>query len=137
MNMGTDVNPSYAGTYNPANSDVDLYGIDPYPCQQSWDIQGCNYDIVAASVQAAVASGISAAQLVPVYQAFGGGGYTTWTLPTQAEEEQILAAWAAALPSAVFDYAYSWGSQNGDQSIATTNYLQTIYTQKNAGQTLP
>jgi autotransporter-associated beta strand protein len=137
MNMGTPINPDYSNTYNSANTDIDLFGLDPYPCQNSYYINGCNYNIIPAAVAAAEASGITASQIVPVYQAFGGGNDSQYLLPTATQEVQILETWALATPGAVFDYAFSWGAPDSNQSIVTTSYLQTIFTQKNAGQTLP
>jgi hypothetical protein len=141
-NMGTPISPNYTNTYNSANTDIDLFGLDPYPCQNSYYIQGCNYSIIPSAVAAAKAAGIAASQIVPVYQAFGAGNstdpdYTHYLLPTTAQEEQLLATWASVVPAAVFDFAYSWGQQESDATIATTPYLQTLFTQKNAGQTLP
>src|SRR5207249_11651221 len=72
MNMGSDTNPSFANTYTPANTGIDLYGVDPYPVQTQFN--GANYSIINASVQAAEAWGIPQSQSVPVYQAFRGGG---------------------------------------------------------------
>src|SRR5438270_12210535 len=56
MNMGSDTNPSFANTYNPANTGIDLFGVDPYPVQAQFN--GANYSIIAAAVQAAEAWGI-------------------------------------------------------------------------------
>jgi hypothetical protein len=57
-----------------------------------------------------VACGITASQIMPVYQAFGGGGgYSAWILPGAAQEAQLLASWASVIPAALFDYVYSWG----------------------------
>lgn len=131
MSLGVDADPNYAGSYTPANSDIDYFGLDPYPCKQEWS--GCNFSVIPKSVLAAQSVGIPKAQLIPVYQAFGGGGYSAWLLPTQAQEQQILTMWGMFLPTPAWDYAYSWGSQLGDQSIETTPYLQQIFTQKNTG----
>jgi hypothetical protein len=56
-------------------------------------------------VRAAKAPGWPLRSIVPVYQTFGSGH---WVMPTAAEENQILAAWAAAIPAPLFDYAYNW-----------------------------
>jgi hypothetical protein len=129
MNMGADTNPSYANSYNPANSDLDLFGLDPYPCKQEFN--GCDDSVIPASVMAAEAEGIPASSIVPVYQAFGGGGYSAWTVPTSADERQLLAAWQSVIPLAPFDYAYAWGVQNGDQALSVLPDLQLIFLQKN------
>lgn len=132
MNMGTDTNPSYLNTYNSANTDIDLFGLDPYPCKTEFN--GCNYGVIDAAVAAAEAWGIGESQIVPVYQAFGGGGYADWILPTVAEEEQSWAVWASLVAYPAFDYAYSWGAQDGDQALSTTPALQQVFSTKNAGQ---
>lgn len=132
MNMGSDTSPTYANTYNSANSDIDLFGLDPYPCKTQFN--GCNYGVITAVVKAAEESGIMASQIVPVYQAFGGGGYAAWIMPTAAEETQLLSTWASLIPAAVFDYVYSWGEQDGDQGLSTTPALQSIFLKKNEGQ---
>jgi hypothetical protein len=72
-----------------------------------------------------------------VYQTFGGGGYYDdadgqWVLPTAAQERQILADWAAVIPHPAFDYAYSWGSQNGDMALDQSPALQDVFAGKNA-----
>jgi hypothetical protein len=118
---GSSWSPTYVDTYNPANSGIDLYGLDPYPCRVH--LAGCDDSIIALAVQAASVAGIPLNAQVPVYQAFGGGGWVSDTgdaylLPTVDQEQQIFAAWAQVLPSPVFDYAYSWGPQNGDTALA-------------------
>lgn len=132
MNMGADANPTYANTYNSANTGIDLFGLDPYPCKT--EFKGCDYNVINAGVAAAEAWGIAENQIVPVYQAFGGGGYAAWILPTSAQEQQIWRVWASLVAYPTFDFAYSWGVQASDQTISTTPALQTIFSQKNAGQ---
>ena len=131
MNMGSDDAPSYASTYNPANSGIDLYGLDPYPCQVAFG--GCHYTEIQQSVAAAEAEGIPLTEIVPVYQAFGGGGYAKWQLPTVAEEQQILAHWASVVPTPALDYVYAWGSQSGDTALGQTPALQQVFAAHNAG----
>jgi hypothetical protein len=130
MNFGTPTNPTYTNTYNPANTDLDLFGLDPYPVRPQFT-GGVDYSVINAGVSAAEAAGIPVSKIVPVYQAFGGGGYSSWTLPTAAQEQQLLATWGAVIPNAAFDYAYSWGAQDGDQSLSTTPNLQPIFLQHN------
>jgi hypothetical protein len=130
MNLGTPTSPSYANTYNPANTDIDLFGLDPYPVRPQFT-GGVDYSVISAGVNAAEAAGIPANRIVPVYQAFGGGGFTSYTLPTPAQEQQILSTWASLVPNAAFDYAYSWGVQDGDQALSTTLGLQPIFLQHN------
>jgi hypothetical protein len=132
MNMGTDTNPSYLDTYDSANTDIDLFGLDPYPCKTEFN--GCNYGVINAAVAAAEVWGIAEGQIVPVYQAFGGGGYADWILPTASQEQASWAVWAALVAYPAFDYVYSWGVQDGDQALSTTPALQQIFAEKNAGQ---
>ena len=82
QNLSSDTNPDFV--YNPANTDIDLFGLDPYPIKAS----GVDYSIIPTAVSAAEGAGIPLADIVPVYQAFGGGGYSDWILPTPAQEQQ-------------------------------------------------
>ena len=80
--------------------------------------------------------------MVPVYQTFGGGNYPDdangyWVLPTVAQERQILANWAAAIPNPKFDYAYSWGSQEGDTALSQSPALRAVFADKNASGMRP
>jgi hypothetical protein len=130
MNMSSSSNPTYANTYNPSNSDIDLYGLDPYPCRT--ELNGCDYTYITKGVSAAEASGVPQADIVPVYEAFGlgawkddGGGQ--YAIPTASQEQQILSTWASVVPNPVFDYAYSWGTQNGDTSLSSISALQQVF----------
>jgi hypothetical protein len=125
MNLGSDSAPSYANSYNPANTGIDLYGLDPYPCQAA--LNGCDNTQLASSVAAAKTWGIPQAAIVPVYQSFGGGGYAQWTLPTPSQEEAILDAWTPLVPTPAFDYVYAWGSQQNDTALAQTPDLQAVF----------
>jgi len=125
MNLGTPTNPSYVNTYNSANTDIDLFGLDPYPCRK--ELRGCDYSVINAAVMAAEASGLRQSQIVPVYQAFGGGGYRSWSLPTPAQEETILSTWATLVPRPAFDFAYSWGRQDRDSALVDTKALQRVF----------
>lgn len=130
MNVQGPDSPSYAGTYTPQNSHVDLVGIDPYPVRAGLAVP--DYAEILSTVAAAEAAGWSESSLVPVFQAFGGGNWGgTWTLPTPAQEQQILATWATLLPAPAFDYTYSWGAQNGDSSLASSPTLQRIFATHN------
>lgn len=125
MNLGTNTEPDYAQSYTSSNTDIDLFGLDPYPCRG--DLHGCDYAVIGATVRAAEATGIRREQIVPVYQAFGGGGYSDWTLPNAAQERRILAAWGALTPAPGLDFAYSWGRQKGDHSLVDTPALQAVF----------
>ncbi len=134
MNFGSTKSPTYANTYNPGNSHIDLYGLDPYPCRS--ELGGCDYGRITVAVAAAEAAGIPVGSIVPVYQAFGGGSWSDdgggyYLLPTPSEEQQILATWAALVPTPVFDYAYSWGTQNSDQALESSTDLQAVFAAHN------
>src|SRR5439155_6867828 len=64
----------------------------------------------------------------------GGGQYT---LPTSSQEQQILATWAAVVPTPVFDYAYSWGSQSSDQALEGSTPLQAVFAAHNGMPPVP
>jgi hypothetical protein len=134
-NQGRATAPQF-GWYTPANSDLDLVGLDPYPVRS--ELSSPDYNEIALRVTAAEAAGWPLRSLVPVYQAFGGGTATDdaggqWVLPTAAQESTILADWAAVVPTPVFDYAFSWGSQTGDTALSQTPALQSIFLVKNTG----
>ena len=132
QDLSSATHPSYQGGYNPANSDIDLYGLDPYPCRSENPASApCTYSWLGLAVSAAEAEGIPLADIVPVYQAFGGGtwvddGGGSYQLPTAAQEAHILSTWASLVPTPVFDYAYSWGSQRSDQSLNASSALQQV-----------
>jgi hypothetical protein len=129
QDSSSELTPSFY--YTPANTHIDLFGLDPYPVNS--DLPG-GYDlnIIPLAVHAAEAVGIPQQDLVPVYQAFGGGGYSQWTVPTPAQEQQILSTWGSVLPNPAFDYAYSWGVQVGDTALSTDPGLQRVFAAHNA-----
>ncbi len=132
-NMGADETPTYANTYTPANTDIDLFGLDPYPVRPQFS-GGIDLNIIPAAVSAAETAGIPLKQIVPVYQSFGGGDYpySTWTMPTSAQEQQILATWGSVVPNPVFDDVYSWGVQSNDTALSQTPAQQAIFAAHNA-----
>src|SRR5436190_11300719 len=130
MNFDSSTSPTYMNTYNPGNSHIDLYWLDPYPCRT--ETNGCDYSMINHAVTAAQAAGIPIGSMVPVYQAFGGGGWSDdgggqYTLPTASQEQQIMSTWAPLVPNPVFDYAYSWGTQNSDQALEGSTALQAVF----------
>jgi hypothetical protein len=134
MNMGSSDNPSFANTYTPENTHIDLFGIDPYPVRS--DGATVDYSMIDKAVVAAEAAGIPHASIVPVFQTFGGGNWVDdsgghYVMPTAAQEQQMLDHWAAAVPNPAFDYAYAWGSQNGDQALEGSQALQNVFLQHN------
>ena len=134
MTMTSSRSPSFKDTYNPANSHVDLFGIDPYPCRT--ELNGCDYHQIDRYVAAAEAAGIPRDNMVPVYQTFGGGrwiddGGGRYVLPSASQMHQIFLRWDALIPAPVFDFAYSWGSQNGDSALAGSQELQAVFMRRN------
>jgi len=135
--LSVSSHPTYMGGYNPANSDIDLYGIDSYPCRSENPRSApCQYSWLVLSVTAAEREGIPLAAIVPVYQTFGGGTWVddeggSYKLPTAAQESKILSTWAQLVPTPVFDYAYSWGSQHGDRSLISSPPLQQVFLEHN------
>lgn len=130
-NLSSTDDPTYMGGFNPANSDIDLYGLDPYPCRSELG-NACHYGWIGLAVSAAEAEGIPLAEIVPVYQAFGGGTETddgggSYSLPTASEAAEILSTWGSLVPTPVFDYAYSWGSQHQDASMSSSSALQQVF----------
>jgi hypothetical protein len=117
--------------FTPANTHMDLFGLDPYPVRS--DVPGnVDYSIIPAYVHAAEAAGIPQSEIVPVYQAFGGYSGGPWILPTAAQEQTILSTWGSLVPNPVFDFAYSWGVQSGDQALSTSPDLQAVFAAHNA-----
>ena len=121
--------------YTPANTDIDLFGLDPYPVQTNVP-NNLDYNIINLAVSTAEADGIPQSAIVPVYQAFGGGGYTTYILPTAAQEQQILSTWGSVVPTPAFDYAYSWATQDGDTALGNDPALQAVFAAYNAAVTV-
>ena len=134
MNLSAAGTPSFQDTYNPTNSHVDLYGIDPYPCRS--ELNGCSDTMIERYVAAAQAWGIPRARIVPVYQTFGGGSWSDgdggeYTLPTAAQSRAMLARWRALIPAPLFDYAYSWGVQRGDHALEDAPDLRDVFSEHN------
>lgn len=134
MNLSTSQKPSYKDSYNLANSHVDLFGIDPYPCRS--ELHGCDYDMIDRYVAAAKSWGIPASHIVPVYQAFGGGNWEDgdggrYLLPTAEQERAILDRWRAYVGAPEFDTAYSWGSQHDDTALETASELRDVFSAHN------
>jgi hypothetical protein len=140
MNEGSAESPNYSSTYTPESTHADLFGIDWYPV---WSDRTLDYNIIDKYVTAAHNVGISTDQIVPTYQAFGGGNWVTedgsqHLLPTAAQEQQLLDHWASVVPNPAFDYAYAWGSQNGDVALESSPALQQVFLQHNtSGSTTP
>ncbi|MER8705221.1 calcium-binding protein [Mesorhizobium sp. M1088] len=134
MNMGSPTNPDFTNTYNPANTHIDYFGIDPYPVRTGTDT--VDYDMIDRAVAAAVKSGIPISNIVPVFQAFGGGNWETsdggrQVMPTTEQMQTMMDHWAKLVPSPAFDYTYKWGTQNGDTALESSSELQAVFREHN------
>jgi hypothetical protein len=134
MKLASSKVPSFINTYNPSNSHIDLYGIDPYPCRT--EINDCDYEMIDRYVAAADAWGIPRSAQVPVYQAFGGGNWRDdgggrYVFPSISQMQKILDRWGTFAPAPVFDLVYSWGSQNGDEALENSPDLQAVFARHN------
>jgi hypothetical protein len=141
-NQGSDSRPSFiandkytgkSSSYTYYNTHIDLFGLDPYPIQSRFSsklsLNGQQFinNYISTYVAAAIASGITRSIIIPVYQTFGNYPGGDWVLPTATQEQLILQAWAAQTPAPYFDYAYSWGIQNGDTALSDAFSLQTVF----------
>ena len=133
-NIGKSAVPTFTGAYTPQDCGLDLIGIDPYPVRS--EVTGApRYQMIAQYVHAVEVWGWPESSIVPVYQTFGrsypddSNGF--WVLPTADQERKMLAYWAAVVPDPVFDYAYSWGAQHGDDALVESPSLQAVFAEKN------
>jgi IPT/TIG domain len=141
---GADLGCEYR-TLRPARTDVDLVGLDPYPCH--YDDSGnpvpCDDTAIVTALDAALAAGIPASAVVPVFQAFGqqgrtDGGAAYYRMPSASELASLLSIWRSVLPEPAFDYFYTYGVQCGPgscsapQAIANTPDVQTVVAAHNA-----
>lgn len=138
--LGHASQAKFSGSYTPRDSGLDLIGLDPYPVRS--ELPSPRYEEIAEYVRSAEAIGWPKSSIVPVYQAFGGGNYPDdsngyWVLPTPDQERQILASWAEVVPHPQFDYAYSWGSQAGDDALSQSPDLRAVFAEKNASGIRP
>ena len=79
------------------------------------------------SLQALAAAFALAFTPGPLASGHGGGGYPDYLLPTADQEKTILSIWGRLVPSPPFDFAYSWGSQNGDTSLSSAADLLQVF----------
>ncbi|MDB5178913.1 MAG: chitinase [Patescibacteria group bacterium] len=107
----------------PSLSHVDVFGLDPYPCQVG---RACDLGLIDSEVAKATAAGIPREAIAPIYQLFGqacAADAKNWRLPTEAEAKAMLTRWDKALPHAPMDVAYSWNRQSNYacQTLADAN----------------
>ncbi|RWM14204.1 MAG: calcium-binding protein [Mesorhizobium sp.] len=134
MDMGSAADPDFSNTYNYDNTHIDLFGISAYPVRTGTDT--VDYDMIDRTVAAAVESGIPVSQIVPVHQTFGGGNWTTntggkYVMPTAEQLQTMMDHWDELVPSPAFDFAYAWGSQEGDVALESSPELQAVFREHN------
>jgi serralysin len=141
MNLGSNASPSFMnpldpthGAYNPATTGIDLYGLGYYAYRTE---TAPDLTLNDRFVAAAMGSGIPLAQLVPIYQAFGGGNWTNsgggkYVMPSPTQMQAMLDHWKVLCPNPAFDYAYKWGTQNGDMGLESAPTLQVVFKTFNA-----
>jgi hypothetical protein len=126
--------PWFGGGYTPENSHVDLFGLDPYPCRS--ELGMCDLHMIDSYIEAAERAGIPRQRVVPVFQAFGGGTWKDsnggrYLLPDPEQLRAMLERWRSLIPEPRFDYAYSWGTQRGDQALESAPALQQVLKEHN------
>jgi IPT/TIG domain len=113
------------GALAPAYTDVDLVGVDQYPCH--YDVNGnpvpCDDTAIVDKFDLAVANGVPAGAIVPVFQAFGqagrtDGGTVYYRMPSAAELDAIMSTWSGLTSGPEFDYFYSFGVQCSPSSCS-------------------
>jgi hypothetical protein len=134
MNMGTSAWPRFSAEYAPKNSHVDLFSVGPYPCRRK--LVECDFDMIDRYIAASRNAGFSLSRTVPIFQVFGGGDWRAddgdvYRLPNPPELQKILERWNKISPAPVFDFAYSWGQQRSDASLAGSADLQAVFARHN------
>jgi hypothetical protein len=124
QNLSASRTPSYRGGYNRSNTGIDLFGLDPYPCRT--ELRGCDYAMIDRYVSAAERAGLQREVIIPVFQAFGAGGWVDdagghYQLPTPEQASRIMLDWAQLVPNPVFDVVYSWGVQRNDVALGVAS----------------
>jgi hypothetical protein len=126
---------SHPGEYAAfAPTDIDLIGLDPYPCNLNNAATGCSYQQIDQRVATAQAAGISPSRIVPVFQTFGQACATSkyYRLPSTRELQTMLDHWHALVPSPAFDYSYGWSNQSSAcPTLADAPDLQSVIHQHN------
>jgi hypothetical protein len=126
---------SHPGEYAAfAPTDIDLIGLDPYPCNLNNAATGCSYQQIDQRVATAQAAGISPSRIVPVFQTFGQACATSkyYRLPSTTELQTMLDHWHALVPSPAFDYSYGWSNQSSAcPTLADAPDLQSVIHQHN------
>lgn len=113
-----------------AKTHVDLFGIDPYPCRPN----GCKYSGDPDYFKERIARAkqyYSQANIVPVYQTFGGDG---WKMPTADQLKTALSEYDKSLSGTLMDASYTWKQNTGGQNAALgqSTSLQQVMKDHNA-----
>ena len=80
---------------------------------------------------------------VPIFQVFGGGDWRAddgdvYRCPNPSESQKIFSErWNKISPAPVFDFAYSWGQQRSDASLASSADLQAVFARHNRETGIP
>jgi hypothetical protein len=130
MNVGSSASPAFSAEYAPDSSHVDLFGIAPYPCRTG--SAQCDYAMIDRYIAASRDAGFPLSRIVPTFQSFGGGEWKAdsggaYRLPRASEMQSMLERWERLVPAPAFDFAYSWGQQRSDQSLAASADLQSVF----------
>lgn len=137
-NQGSNTNPDFHNYYTQASTHIDLWGLDVYPFRTEipggGDVTEVDRTVAAAKSQI----GITTDQIVPVFQAFGGGNFPDgdggkWSMPTPSQEKALMAEWQKFAPNPAFDYAYSWQQQEGDNHLSADAALTDVFKGHNGG----
>lgn len=138
---GTNLGCEY-NALQPSNTDVDYFGLDPYPCHynSSGVAVPCDLTLIDTRINTATSNGIPAGSIVPVFQTFGQEGRTDgktvyYRTPSATELQSMLDRWSSDLSALsatpVWDYSYTWGVQCGTscpapQALSNNSALQTV-----------
>ncbi|MFC6884053.1 MULTISPECIES: hypothetical protein [Actinomadura] len=128
------------GPVTPAKVNVDLVGLDPYPCKGAAKARpDCDIDAIDRMVRMADDAGIPREAVVPVFQTFGQGcskGERQYWLPTEEQLRQLLSRWDKLTPRPMMDVSYSWGRQGewACPTLADAPGLQQIMKARNGAR---
>jgi hypothetical protein len=134
----------------PANTHVDLVGLDPYPCHytSTGTAVPCDTSQITTKVNTAITKGIPVSAIVPTFQTFGQEGRSDgktvfYRTPTTSEMTAMLNAWHAVVPNPVMDYSYTYGVQcsvsscPAPQALANHPELASLLKAHNVAATPP
>jgi hypothetical protein len=134
MNVGSSASPKFSVEYAPEHSHVDFFSVAPYPCRTGW--AECDFGMIDRFIAASQDAGFPLSRIVPTFQAFGGGSWKAdsgggYRLPSPSELQSMIERWESLDPTPAFDFAYSWGQQRSDESLAASADLQAVFARRN------